>query len=108
MAVSNYMLPPLPAIEIHNAQAAEKWKRINWTWKSYSMATGLSELSEEVKVAMLLTVIGEEACEVLFTLTEWEHNGDDKKIKPVLDKLDWYLELRKNIAFERYRFNRGS
>ena len=40
------------------------------------------------------------------TFTEWDHDGDDKKIGPVLDKLEAYCEPQKNIPFERYRFNR--
>ena len=106
MAVSNYMLPPPQALEIHDTQAAEKWKRFKWAWANYSLATGLSEKSDTVQVATLLTVVGEEAREVFATFTEWDHDGDDKKIGPVLDKLEAYCEPRKNIPFERYRFNR--
>ena len=51
-------------------------------------------------------VVGEDAREVFATFTEWEQDGDDKKIGPVLDKLEAYCEPRKNIPFERYRFNR--
>jgi len=61
---SNYMLPPPPALEIHDVQAAEKWKRFKRTWVNYSLATGLSGKDEAVQVATLLTVIGEEARKV--------------------------------------------
>ena len=67
MAVGNYMLPPPHALEVHDPQAAEKWKRFRRTWDNYTLATGLNDKSEEVQVATLLTVIGEEAREVFST-----------------------------------------
>ena len=54
----------------------------------------------------MLTVVGEEAREVFSTFAGWEHEGDSKKIGPVLAKFEAYCEPRKNIPFERYRFNR--
>jgi len=100
------MLPPPPTLEIHDTQAAEKWKRFKRAWTNYSIATGLSEKAESVQVATLLTVIGEEAREVFSTFTDWDHEGDDAKIQPVLAKFEQYCQPRKNIPFERYRFNR--
>ena len=99
------MLPPPPALEIHDTQAAEKWKRFKRAWDSYLLATGLSEKSEAVQVATLLIIIGEEAREV-FSTFEWASDGDEKKIKPVLERFEQYCEPRKHIPFERYRFNR--
>ena len=40
------------------------------------------------------------------TFNDWENDGDDKKIKPVLKKLGEYCEPRKNVPFERFKFNR--
>ena len=77
MAANNYMLPPPQALEIHDTQAAEKWRRFRWTWDNYSLATGLSGKPEDVQVATLLTVIGEEAREVFFTFTGWAHEGGE-------------------------------
>lgn len=51
-------------------------------------------------------MIGEEAREVYSTFNDWNEDGDDKKIKPVLKRLGDYYKPRKNIPFERYRFNR--
>ena len=58
MATSSYTLPPLQPLDIHDPQAAEKWKKFKRAWTSYSLATGLVEKSEAVQVATLLTVIG--------------------------------------------------
>ena len=103
---SNYMLPLLPALEIHDTQAAERWKRFKRAWAHYSLATGLSEKGEAVQVATLLTVIGEEAQEVFSTFSDWAAEGDDAKIGPVIDKFEQYCLPRKNVPFERYCFNR--
>ena len=108
MATGNYTLPPPPPLEIHSDQAGEKWKHFKRAWDSYSLATGLSEKAEDVQVATLLTIIGEEAREVHSTFTGWANEGDNKKIGPVLEQFGRYCEPRKNIPFERYRFNRRS
>ena len=70
------------------------------------MATELDTKSEGVQVATLLTVIGEEARDVYSTFTDWANEGDENKIAPVLQKFAEYCQPRKNIPFERYRFNR--
>ena len=70
------------------------------------MATELVEKDEKVQVATLLTVIGEEAREVYSTFTDWEREGDNKKIAPVLKKFAMYCKSQQNVPFERYRFNR--
>ncbi|XP_048577104.1 uncharacterized protein K02A2.6-like [Nematostella vectensis] len=100
---SGYVLPPPAPLEIHNSNAADKWKRFVLAWKNYSLATGLNEKVEAVQVATLLTVIGEEAREVYstFTLTE----GETDKIEPVIKKFAEYCQPRKNVPFERFRFN---
>ena len=103
---SGYALPPPPALEIHNPNAAEKWKRFLLAWENYSLATELTKKTEEVQVATLLTVIGEEAREVYATFNDWENDGDEKKIKPVLKKFGEYCEPCKNVPFERFKFNR--
>ena len=95
----------------HKEAASEvSWRaalvRFRRAWDNYSLATGLSEKAEEVQVATMLTVVGEEAREVFSTFAGWEHEGDSKKIGPVLAKFEAYCEPRKNIPFERYRFNR--
>ena len=106
MAVSNYTLPPPPVLEIHDSQAAEKWKKFKRAWNNYSLATELDKKSEAVQVATLLTVIGEEAREVFATFKDWTDAGDESKIAPVLAKFEAYCQPRKNVPFERYRFNR--
>ena len=103
---ASYSLPSPAILEIHDTQAAEKWTKFKRAWKNYALATEISKKSEDVQVATLLTVIGEEAREVYSTFTDWTNPGDDNKLGPVLDKFESYCQPRKNVPFERYRFNR--
>ena len=103
MATSH--LPPPAPLEIHDANAAEKWKKFALVWRSYALATELSEKDEKIQVATLLTVIGEEAREVYSTFTDWESEGDNEKIEPVLTKFATYCKPQQNVPFERYRFH---
>ena len=105
MATGNYTLPPPTALEIHDLQAAEKWKKFKRAWDNYSLATELNKKAETIQVATLLTVIGEEAREVFATFT-WTTADDSGKIAPVLKKFEEYCQPCKNVPFERYRFNR--
>lgn len=102
---SGYVLPPPAPLEIHDPNAAEKWKKFLLAWNNYSLATELNKKTEGVQVATLLTVIGEEARDVYSTFSDWAEADDDQKIQPVLKKLGEYCEPRRNIPFERYRFN---
>ena len=84
---------------------SEKWKRFKLAWDSYSLPTELHKKSEAVQVATLLTIIGEDARDVFSTFT-WESAEEATKIKPVLEQFADYCALRKNVPFERYRFNK--
>ena len=70
------------------------------------MATEFNKKSEAVLVVTMLTVIEEEAREVFSTFTDWASDGDNAKIEPVWTTFTQYYQPRKNVPFERYRFNR--
>ena len=65
----------------------------------------LDKKPEKVQVATLLTIIGEEARDVFSTFTDWENEDSSEKIAPVIQKFAEYCQPRKNVPFERYRFN---
>ena len=102
---TGFTLPPPPPLDIHNTNVSEKWKRFKLAWDSYSLATELNKKSEAIQVATLLTIIGEDARDVFSTFT-WESAEEATKIKPVLEQFADYCEPRKNVPFERYRFNK--
>ena len=90
----------LPVLEKHDSQAANKWKRFNHAWTSYSLATGLDGKDEKVQVTTLLTVIGEEAREVFAMFTWSTDDGNDSKICQVLSKFEEYCKPYHNITFK--------
>ena len=90
MAVNNYTLPAPQPLEIHDSQAAEKWKKFKRAWENYVMETELNKKLDQVQVAMLLTVTGEDAQKVYSTFTNWEAEGDATKIHPMLLKFEVY------------------
>jgi len=94
---AGYALPPPPYLEIYDANAYDKWKKFYRAWSSYVIATELNKKAEAVQVPTLLTVIGEEACEV-FAMFRWDE--DQAKIGEVVDKFKAYCQLQKNITFE--------
>ena len=98
-------LPTHQPLEIHDSQAAEKWKQFKRAWSSYTLATELDTKPQKVQVATLLTVIGEEAREVFATFT-WEDADDEHKIGKVLTKFEQYCQPNLNVPFEQYCFNR--
>ena len=86
MMASNYnMLPPLPLLEVHDPKQP---KNENGAWMSYSLATSLSQKPNAVQVVTILTMIGEEACQVFSTFSGWDHAGDGAKMEPVLAKFE--------------------
>lgn len=99
-------MPPPSPLEIHDAQAFEKWKKFKTAWTSYALALELDKKSQAVQVVTLLTVISEDACEVYSTFTEWDAEGDESKLVPVLAKFEQYCHPRNNVPFQRYCFNR--
>ena len=73
-------LPPLSVLEIHDGNAADKWKRFLLAWKNCILTTELNKKAEGVQVATLLTVISEEAREVYSMFNEWSEEGNKQKI----------------------------
>ena len=59
-----------------------------------------------MQVATLLTVVGEDTREVHSTFCEWATDGDERRIQQVLRRFSEYCQPRKNVPFERYKFNK--
>ena len=99
-------LPVPMALDIHDVNAADKWRKFLNAWTNYALATELYTKPQPVQVATLLTVIGEDSREVYSTFKDWAGDGDARRIKPVLQRFAAYCEPRKNVPFERYKFNK--
>ena len=95
MAASNLQLQPPPNFDFKKPDEWSRWKR------RYEQFTGLDKEEDAWRVSTLLYCLGEEA--VLST----NITADEKKVyKDVIKKFDDYFQVRKNVIFERARFNR--
>ena len=99
-----FALPPPPPLDIHDSNAAEKWKEFEQAWKNYSIAMKLHQEPEAIQVATLLSVVGAEVRKVFAMFTDWASDTDQNKIQPVLQKFAAYCQPLKNVPFERYKF----
>ena len=57
-------LPVPMALDIHDVNAADKWRKFLNAWTNYALATELDTKPQPVQVAALLTVIGEDSRDV--------------------------------------------
>ena len=69
------LLPP-PPLDIHDSNAAGKWKEFEQVWKNYSIAIKLHQEPEAIQVATLLTIVGAEARKVFATFSDWPSKTD--------------------------------
>lgn len=91
--------PPSPLMLCGNV--AENWKKFKQRFLLYLEALGSDKMSEKRKVAILLTVIGDESVEVYNTFTFEDANP---KLDDVIAEFEKYCLPIKNIVFERYKF----
>ena len=71
-----FALPPPPPLDIHDSNAAEKWKQFEQAWKNYSIAIKLHQEPEAIQVDTLLTIVGAEARKVFATFSDWPNDTD--------------------------------
>ena len=90
-----FALPPPPPLDIHDSNAAEKWKEFEQAWKNYSIA---------MKLQHSFLYVGAEVQKVFAMFTDWASDTYQNKIQPVLQKFAVYYRPLKNVLFERYKF----
>ena len=87
-----------------DGNVAENWRRWKQCFEIFSLASGLSEKDAGVQAATFLHVAGPEALEVYNTFS-WAANGDKNKVDKIMEKFDQYCNPRKNVTWERHKFN---
>ena len=97
------VIPPPKPLKLHEGNIAENWRKFKKAWLCYEIVAGFSGKGDRVRASALLSVIGDEAVELHGTL-EFNNKGYNKKIGPVLDKLEEYCIPRANVNYETYRF----
>jgi len=85
------------------SDTAAAWKAFKQKFDLYMLASGYSKKTDEEKVALLLTVGGDDLIEI-YNAFEWAAEGDDKNYKKVTDKLNSYFSPRSNELSARYMF----
>ena len=92
--------PPEP----FNFKTPDDWPRWKRRFEQFRIASGLSEESQLKQVSTFLYCLGEEADAVL---TSTNPSDEDRKgYDSVIGRFDGFFKVRKNIIFERARFNR--
>jgi transposase InsO family protein len=84
-------------------EMCENWRKFKAAWTNYELAAGFSAKDDKIRVALLLSVIGEEAVEAYETFT-WTKPEEKEKITTVVAAFEAYCIPRANEMFETYRF----
>ena len=95
-----HLRPPDP-FNFRNPDDWPRWKR---RFEQYRVAAGLTADSAAKQINTLLYCLGEEAEAVLDSTNA---SADEKKVyDTVIGKFDGFFQIRRNVIFERARFNR--
>ena len=99
MAATYQVVQPEP-FDFENPEDWPKWLR---RFERFRQASGLTEKSEEAQVNTLIYCMGDKADDILhsFKLSE----DDSKKYSVVKQKFDGHFVKRRNVIFERAKFN---
>lgn len=100
MAERQFFPPPEP-LQLSIGNSSQNWKRFKQKWSNYELATGVADKDDAIRVATILTVIGDEALDVYNTFT-CDDEEDKVKIDKVLEQFEKFCEPRKNTIYERY------
>ena len=99
--MANSTLPPPGAF---NFAKPDEWPRWLRRFKQYRSAAGLDEEADTRQVDTLLYCMGEEAEEVLTSTNISVENR--ARYDGVIEQFETHFRVRKNVIFERARFNR--
>ena len=99
--MANVRLQPPDAFNFRSPDEWPKWKR---RFEQFRSASGLATEPETRQVSTLLYCLGEDADDVLTSTNIGE--DDRKEYDSVMAKFDGFFKVRKNVIFERARFNR--
>lgn len=93
----------IPAIEQFNFSQPEEWPRWIRRFERFRQASGIHTKSEENQVNTLVYSMGEKADDIFrsFHLSE----ANQKKYETVKQKFEEYFVKRRNVIFERAKFN---
>ena len=102
--MSNSLIPVPQPLNLRDGNVSENWRRFYQKWSNYEIAAGVEPKSNKVRVAALLSIIGDEAVD-LYETFEWDQDADKWKLDEVVKKFKGYCQPRANVLFETYRFS---
>ncbi|GLV46504.1 hypothetical protein CBL_20842 [Carabus blaptoides fortunei] len=94
-------LNPPSSLNIHDNKS-ENWAFFKQKFNIFLVAAQKSDKTEDVKVALLLNLIGDDALRLFntFKLRETDKNS----LKAVMNAFEDYCSPRKNVVFNRFKF----
>ena len=99
--MAQLQLQPPAQFDFKNPDDWPRWKR---RFEQFRIASGMADEAPTKQISTLLYCLGEEAEAVLASTNA---SADDRKVyATVLAKFDSFFQVRKNVIFERARFNR--
>ena len=101
--MASVQLQPPSSFDFKDPDSWPRWKR---RFEQFRMASGLSGEDDLKQVSALLYCMGEDAEDMLSSTNVSE--DDRMKYDKVINKLDAFFQVRKNVIFECARFNRRS
>lgn len=100
MALPTVSFTPPQPFDFKKPDEWEKWKK---RFELFLSASGLDKEEETRKVSTLMYCLGEDAEGVLVSTNI--RDDDRKKYKEVMSKFDEYFKVRRNVIYERAKFN---
>ena len=99
------MAPTIPApkyLDLSPENRGFNWDLFRQTWQNYEIASALNEKPENVRIATLLSMIGNDALQV-YNAFVWQQH-EDHTILNILNKFEIYCRPKRNTSYERYIF----
>ena len=96
---SNTIAPPAP----FDFKNPENWPKWIWRFKRYRISTELNKKHEPLQINTMIYCMGDEADDIFKSFTFAE--GDEKKYASVKEKFDQHFIIKRNVIFERAKFN---
>ena len=96
---SNTIGPPAP-FDFKNPEEWPKWIR---RFERYRISTELNKKEELLQINAMIYCMGDEADDIFKSFTFAE--GDEKKYSKVKEKFDQHFVIKRNVIFERAKFN---
>ncbi|UYV79648.1 K02A2.6-like, partial [Cordylochernes scorpioides] len=98
-----YLQIPPPEPVNFRGNIVENWRYFKSHWRNFSIATGLDNKEDKLKVATLLSIIGKEAYNIFehLDLSDEQRNNSDE----IINALTQHFTPKINIIYERSIFN---